>query len=76
MMRLQLIDHDGETVVSEYDLGCEDGQWNVWNDDEGGQLLAAIQCQADGEVEGGSDDVPVYDLEDGDDGPTLTKVTS
>lgn len=47
MMKLQLIDHDGKTVVSEYDLGSGDGQWNVWNEDEGSMLLNEIQQAAD-----------------------------
>lgn len=46
MMKLQLIDHDGKTIVSEYDLGSGDGAWNVWNEDEGGMLLSEIQCAA------------------------------
>jgi hypothetical protein len=46
-MILQLIDDDGKTVLFEADLGQEEGQWDIHNADEAGQLIAAIQRQAE-----------------------------
>ncbi len=47
MMKLQLIDHDGHTVVTEYDLGSVDGAWDIWNEDEGSHLIRDLQKVAD-----------------------------
>ena len=44
-MKLQLIDDDGETVVSEYDLGTGDGEWDIHSPDEADELLARVAKQ-------------------------------
>lgn len=42
MMKLRLTDDDGNEIA-EYELGKDDGQWNVLNADEGQQLLSDIE---------------------------------
>ena len=42
MIKLQVLGHDGKTVIAEYDIGVGEGQWNVHCQDEGDELLSAI----------------------------------
>lgn len=44
-MKIQLIDDDGKTVVSEYDLGNADGEWDIYSADEADELLVQIRRQ-------------------------------
>lgn len=44
-MKLQLIDDDGKTVVAEFDLGTQEGAWNVHSPDEADELVATIAKQ-------------------------------
>lgn len=44
-MILQLIDDDGKTILFEAELGNNEGEWNIFNEDEGQQLLEAVKKQ-------------------------------
>lgn len=47
MPTLQLIDTDGKTVLFEATLGTREGEWDIFNDDEAGQLVSSIRRNAD-----------------------------
>ena len=45
-MKLVLHDDDG-SVVTEFDLGSDEGEWNIHDPDEADQLIAYIRREVD-----------------------------